>query len=197
MMWSKIRILEIRNNAFESLKYKDDNAREKSKIYMLYMYILPLLVSALLLVTGIFITNDIATYLITSISIFAGLFFGLLFIVTERYNAKKEQLKANENEEVKNYLIRYKNFSKFLIRQISYTIVLALFLIMLMALIYFSPQVPRFDLCGLGESFRTICKYVLNGVVYFWGCQFLIFIIVILGNTYVMLSEDINYKATK
>ena len=118
MMWTKIRILEIRKEAFESLKYKDDNACEESKTYMLYMYVLPLLVCALLLVAGIFITNDIATYLITSISIFAGLFFGLLFIVTDRYNAKIEQLKENENEEDRNYMVRYKNFSKFLIRQI-------------------------------------------------------------------------------
>ena len=66
-----------------------------------------------IIVAGIFITNDIATYLITSISIFAGLFFGLLFIVTERYNAKKEQLKDDKNEEARNYLIRYRNFSKF------------------------------------------------------------------------------------
>ena len=197
MMWSKIRISEIRKGAFESLKYKDDNAREESNIYMLFIYALPVLISALLLAVGIFITNDIATYLITSISIFAGLFFGLLFIVTERYNAKKEQLKEDENEEVRYYLIRYKNFSKFLIRQISYTIVLALLLIFLMALIYFSPQVPRFHLCGYGELIRTICKYIFNGVIYYWGSQFLIFIIVILGNTYVMLSDDINNKTTK
>ena len=197
MMWSKIRISEIRKDAFESLKYKDDNAREKNKTYVFYMYVLPLLVSALLLVAGIFITNDIATYLITSISIFAGLFFGLLFIVTERYNSKKEQLQSDENEEVHNYLIRYKNFSKFLIRQISYTIVLAIVLIFLMALIYFSPQVPHLNLCGFGEIIRTICKYIFNAVIYYWGCQFLIFIIVILGNTYVMLSDDINNKTTK
>lgn len=197
MMWSKIRISEIRNDAFESLKYKDDNAREKSKTYVLYMYVLPLLVSVLLLVAGIFITNDIATYLITSISIFAGLFFGLLFIVTERYNAKNEQLKKNENEEVRNYLIRYKNFSKFLIRQISYTIVLALLLIFLMAVIYFSPQVPRLNLCGYGDIIRTICKYAINGVIYYWSFQFIIFILVILGNTYVMLSDDINNNTSK
>ncbi len=197
MMWTKIRILEIRKEAFESLKYKDDNAREESKTYVLYMYVLPLLVCALLLVAGIFITNDIATYLITSISIFAGLFFGLLFIVTERYNAKKEQLKDDKNEEARNYLIRYRNFSKFLIRQISYTIVLAIVLFSLMALIYFSPQVPQLNLWGYGELVRTICKYIFNGIIYYWGCQFLIFIIVILGNTYVMLSDDINNKNTK
>lgn len=199
MMWNKIRILEIRKGAFESLSYKDDNANEKNKsnIYILYLYVLPIVVSALLLLIGIFITDNIATYLITSISIFAGLFFGLLFIVTERYNSKKAQLQSDENEEVRNYLIRYKNFSKFLIRQISYTIVLAIVLIFLMALIYFSPQVPRLDLWGHGELVRTICKYCFNGIIYYWGCQFLIFIIVILGNTYVMLSDDINNNMSK
>ena len=196
-MWSKIRILEIRKDAFESLEYKDDNAREKSKIYWFYMRILPFLLSVMFLVAGIFITNDIATYLITSISIFAGLFFGLLFIVTERYNAKIEQLKVDENEEVRNYLIRYKNFSKFLIRQISYTIALALLLIFLMAVIYFSPQVPHLSLWGYGDVIRAICKYVINAVIYYGSFQFIIFILVILGNTYVMLSDDINNKTTK
>ena len=31
MMWNKIRILEIRKGAAESLSYKDDNANEKNK----------------------------------------------------------------------------------------------------------------------------------------------------------------------
>jgi len=125
------------------------------------------------------------------------LFFGLLFVVTERYNAKQEQLKKDENEEVRNYLIRYKNFSKFLIRQISYTIVLALLLIFLMAVIYFSPQVPNLNLWGYGGIIRTVCKYVINAVIYFWSFQFIVFILVILGNTYVMLSDDINNNTSK
>lgn len=108
-MWDKIKLNEIRKNAKDSLKYKDFNANKKNNTYKWYLYVLPCLVSVLLLTLSIFIEKEIANYLITSISIFAGLFFGLLFIVTDKYNQKKEYLKdliEKGDEETKGYVQR-------------------------------------------------------------------------------------------
>ena len=192
MKWNKIRIKEIRKKAFESLSYVDDNANDKNQKYIWYVRVIPIIFACCLLLCKVFLTSDIISYMITSISIFAGLFFGLLFIVTERYNSKKEQLQSDMNEEVKNYLIRYQNFSRFLIRQISYSIVLSIALICLMAMVYFAPQIPHWNFWGCGDIIRLISKYVLNAFIYYWSVQFVVFIIVILGNTFVMLSDDIN-----
>jgi len=214
MKWNNIKLNEIRRQAKESLKYKDFNANSTTKVYLLYLYGLPILFSLLLLLFGLFIKKEIASYFITSISIFAGLFFSLLFIVTDKYKAKKDSLKdiiiketatkddlkafaiiAKEDNdcEVLNYLKRYKNFSIFLIRQISFTIILAVVLILSLSIIYFFPQFPQID-CSLCKYIKLTSKYLLNGIIYYWCAQFIVFLIIILSNMYVMLLDDINFE---
>ena len=196
MMWNNIKLNEIRKQAKESLKYKDFNANSTTKVYLLYLYLLPVLFALVLLSLGLFIEKEIASYFITSISIFAGLFFSLLFIVTDKYNTKKDKLKELTEEgdkEACNYLIRYKNFSKFLIRQISFTIVLAVVLILTLSIIYFLPLFPQMD-SMIWKYFKLIAKYLLNGIIYYWSAQFIVFLIVILSNMYVMLLDDINFE---
>jgi len=215
MKWNNIKLNEIRKQAKESLKYKDFNANSTTKIYLLYLYGLPILFSLFLLLLGLFIEKEIASYFITSISIFAGLFFSLLFIITDKYKAKKDNLKDtvitakegnlkefaitekdDDDDEVRNYLRRYKNFSIFLIRQISFTIILAVILILSLSIIYFSPQFPQMD-CLVWKYFKLIAKYLLNGIIYYWSAQFIVFLTVILSNMYVMLLDDINFEKDK
>ncbi|MCL2651869.1 MAG: hypothetical protein FWD60_12725 [Candidatus Azobacteroides sp.] len=215
MKWNNIKLNEIRKDAKESLKYKDFNANSKTKVYLLYLYVLPILFALVLLSLGLFIEKEIASYFITSISIFAGLFFSLLFIVTDKYKEKKDNLKdtiiiakednhneyditvkENDDSEVCNYLKRYKNFSIFLVRQISFTIVLAVVLILSLSIIYFSPLFPQMDSL-LWKYVRLAAKYLLNGIIYYWIAQFIVFLIVILSNMYVMLLDDINFEKGK
>lgn len=199
LKWNNIKLSEIREQAKESLKYRDFNANSKTKIYLLYLYFLPVLFSLLLLLLGLFIEKEIASYFITSISIFAGLFFSLLFIVTDKYNVKKDNLKEiieKEDEETQNYLKRYKNFSTFLIRQISFTIILAIVLILSLSIVYFYPQFPQID-CYFWKFVKLVGKYLLNGIIYYWIAQFAVFLIVILSNMYVMLLDDINFERNK
>ena len=212
MKWNNIKLNEIRKQAKESLKYKDFNANSTTKVYLLYLYVLPILFSLFFLSLGLFIEKEIASYFITSISIFAGLFFSLLFIVTDKYKAKKDNLKdtiitARENNlkefavttkedddcEVRNYLKRYRNFSIFLVRQISFTIILAVVLILSLSIIYFLPQFPQMDYL-IWKYFKLTAKYLLNGIIYYWSAQFIVFLIVILSNMYVMLLDDINFE---
>ena len=195
-VWDNLKLNEIRKDAKESLKYKNLNANTKTKTYLFYLYFLPIFFAISLLSLNIFIEKEIASYLITSISIFAGLFFSLLFIVTDKYNQKKEYLKdliKDGDNEIYSYLQRYKNFSTFLVRQISFTIILAVVLIVSMSIIYFSPQIPNLDYCW-NHHLRLGLKYILNGVIYYWSGQFLIFLVVILSNMYVMLLDDINFE---
>lgn len=195
-MWNNIKLNEIRKHAKESLSYKDFNACDRGKIYLFYLYFLPICFALILLNLGILIEKEIATYLITSISVFAGLFFSLLFIVTEKFNQKKEYLKdlvEKGDNQAKNYLKRYKNFATFLIRQISFTIILAFALILSMSVVYFAPKFPHIDYCWF-KCLKISLKYLLNGVIYYWGMQFIIFLTVILSNMYVMLLDDINFE---
>jgi hypothetical protein len=199
LTWNNIKLNEIRKHAKESLKFKDFNANSRTKIYWLYLYLLPILFSLLLLSLGLFIEKEIAGYFVTSISIFAGLFFSLLFIVTDKYNSKKDKLNElieQGDEETRNYLKRYKNFSIFLIRQISFTIILAISLILSLSVIYFYPQFPQIEWCSW-RYVKLIGKCILNGVIYYWIMQFMIFLLVILSNMYIMLLDDINFEKNK
>ena len=199
LKWNNIKLNEIRRQAKESLKYRDFNANVETKIYLLYLYALPILFSLCLLLLGLFIEKEIASYFITSISIFAGLFFSLLFIVTDKYNVKKnhlEELVVEGDDETRNYLKRYKNFSIFLIRQISFIIILAVILILSLSIIYFYPQFPQIDSC-YWKYVKLLVKYLLNGIIYYWIAQFVVFLIVILSNMYVMLLDDINFEKSK
>lgn len=199
LKWNNIKLNEIRRQAKESLEYRDFNANTKTKIYLLYLYALPILFSLCLLFFGLFIEKEIASYFITSISIFAGLFFSLLFIVTDKYNVKKknlEELAVKRDDETRNYLKRYKNFSIFLIRQISFTIILSVVLILSLSIIYFYPQFPKIDCC-YWRYFKFAVKYFLNGIIYYWIAQFIVFLMIILSNMYIMLLDDINFEKSK
>lgn len=208
-IWSKLKIIQIRNDAKKSL-YKDFNGRSKNKKTVnFYLYTIPCILTTLLLLFNVFIDKDITNYLIAGISIFAGLFFGLLFTVNDKYNTRKQILIQNNNEESINYLKRYKYFSTQLIAQISYVIVICIVLT-IMSMIYFSPNIcnslrnilpNEIDILGyvffiskiLEYSFLII-KYIINGLIFYLISQLLLFIFVILSSTYVLLMDDIDFE---
>lgn len=193
-MWTKIKIWEIRKDAIDSLQ-KDYNGNiVKNKfVTAFYFYITPLIVSVILLIVGVRINNDIANYFITGISIFAGLFFNLLLVVSDKLNIRKRLLDTDPNEETRNYVIRYRHFSEQLISQISYTIVISISLIILMFMTHFKTLLPKTDQISIIFLYKTL-KYVLNGLIFYHGMQFIIMIFVILSSMYVMLLDDLKIK---
>lgn len=201
-LWSKIKLNQIRKDAKDTL-FRDFNDREKEKKHAFtYLYILPVVFTVIMLFFGVFIEESIATYLITGISIFAGLFFSLLFVVNDKYNSRKELLHESVYEDIQNYLKRYKKFAEQLISQISYTIIIAFGIIILMSIIYFSSTVDWDHTLSVllpSKAMKSamcvliIFKYLINGLVYYLCWQFILFIIVILSNTYIMLMDDIDF----
>lgn len=202
-IWTKIRLSKIRDDAKNSL-YRDFNGRIKNKSTVrVYLYGIPIFTTLILLILGVFIEKDIASYLITGISIFAGLFFGLLFIVNEKYNSRKDNLSNNRNEETINYLKRYKIFASQLMSQISYTIVLSIGIILLSSIVYFSGNIninesivefisPK--MINIATVSLNLLKYFLNGAIFYLSIQLVLFIIVILSSTYVMLLDDLDFN---
>lgn len=192
-MWNKIKIFEIKKDALESLK-KDYNGRiVKNHSVSLYYYMLPVIVSVILLVSKATITKDIANYFITGISIFAGLSFNLLLAVADKLNVKKRLLETDLNEETRNYVLRYRHFSEQLISQISYCIVISIVLILLMFLTHFRDWLPVTDNHIIKFGYY-ISKHILNGSIFYFGMQFIIMVFVILSSMYVMLLDDLKIK---
>lgn len=193
-MWTKIKIFEIRHDALQSL-HKDFNGHvSKSKKSVLeYYYAFPILVSIILLYSGVSINSEIANYFITGISIFAGLFFNLLLVVADKLNAKKRLLEKDTNEETINYITRYRHFSEQLISQISYGIIVSIGIIILMFLTNFSHWLPPTKVPEILFLYK-ILKYSLNGLIIYFGMQFITLLFIILSSMYVMLLDDLKIK---
>lgn len=193
LRWNKIKINEIRKEAHKYL-FKEFNGANISnpKTVYIYYYIIPIFISGLLCAFEVKINNDSSTYLITGISIFAGLFFNLLLVVADKMTKRKKLLNSRK-EDISHYAKLYKNFSEQLIAYISYAIILSLSLIVLM----FLTQVD-FAKIILVSSFKHIdCIQIIlnnlfNFLVFYFGYQFLTILLIILSNMYVMLIDDIN-----
>lgn len=192
-MWSKIKVSEIKKDALLSLN-KDYNGRLiKKSTVLIYFKIVPALFSVVLLLSGAKINTDIANYFITGISLFAGLFFNLLLIVADKLNLRKRLLEKDTNEETINYVKRYRHFSEQLISQISYTIIISIGIIVLMFFTYFRVWLPHTDIMIVKYVYKVL-KYLLNGMIFYYGIQFILMIFVILSSMYIMLLDDLKLK---
>lgn len=193
--WDKIKISEIRKDALNNL-FKQHNGEKVAnvKLVKFYYYILPIVVSVILLFLGISVKENIASYLITGISIFAGLFFSLLITVSDKMNKRKD-LQKSVSEADMNYFKLYKKFSEQLIAYISYEIVLSVILIIL--ILFTLLNIDDFNFL-LITKFTTnlffVSHIILNFLIFYYGIKFLYILLIILSSMYVMLLDDINTK---
>jgi len=177
-MINKINILEIRKDAIKAL-------RKDTKIFsfILIYYLCPIGTAATLHFLNYNINTALFGNLISGISLFTGLLFSIIFVVSNNWNSRKSQYKTG-NEEDEKYLNRYKNFANQITYLISYIVVKAILIIILLiaADAYFDylNKVPNLGL-------RLIWDVLL-----FLLCQFLILIVVILNEMYTMQYDDIN-----
>lgn len=188
------KLKTIRNEAIASLNRNRDGKLtfSNSKRNVLY-YFIPSLLSTILIIGGQYFTSDSITYFITGISIFAGLFFNLLLVVSEKMD-KRKPLLSSAYEPTKNYAIRYRNLSESLISSISYSILLSIALIAAMFLTQF--EMPSFLLKSFKLEFVFYINYglmvLLNFIAYVLGIQFLFFLLHILVGIYDVLMHEMN-----
>ncbi|WP_297334685.1 hypothetical protein [Flavobacterium sp.] len=195
MKWNKIKIWEIRKEAHKYL-FKEINGvdTENRRTINFYYYVLPIILAVTLVLFNVNIDKDVSTYLITGISIFAGLFFNLLIVVGDKMDKRKKMLSSSK-EDARHYAELYKNFSKQLISYISFAIILSLLLITLM----FVTQIDftKLDLFINSIELSSVHFYLkkfFNFLIFYTGTQFIIILLIILSNMYVMLLDDINLK---
>lgn len=189
------KLFKIRKEAIHAIYYDNRNklVAKKWKLNFFY-YVLPTITSLTLVVLNHRLTENSITYFITGISIFAGLFFNLLIVVSDKMDKRKEQLNS-DFEPTNKYARDYKLFSERLIASISYAIVLSLIVIGLM----FFTQIDFANLTSyLPEStvkiINNISDYLFNFLSYYVGFKFLILLLHILIDIYEMLIHDMNIQ---
>lgn len=193
--WDKIKIFEIRKNALSYLNKDFRGIQSTSKILVFfYYYLIPLIIGLTLIAFEFKIDKDISTYLITGLSIFAGLFFNLLIVVSDKMRQRKV-LYNSEKDDEKDYAELYKTFSEQLIAYISYAIILSLLLIILMFITQLN--LKNFNHLIFSDSIKEnlkIARSIFNFFIFYFGYQLLIILSIILSNMYIMLIDDINLE---
>jgi len=177
-MLDKLNILEIRKDAISSIQ------KGSSKLsFILVYYGIPLVCAVAIHLVNYDVNTDLFGNLISGISLFAALLFSIIFVVSNNLNSRKNQYKSNDEENIR-YLSNYKNFANSLVSLISYTIVKAIMIVVILII-----SDAYFDY--LNEKSNLLLKIIWDILIVLL-VQFLLYIIIILREMYVMQYEDIN-----
>ena len=122
-MTNRLHIIEILENGERTL------GRKSISVNLFF-----LAVAIILTCCGIRVSKDYVELTISSLAIFTGFYFTLIVYVTDKTVTKVDAIRKMEKEMntsnlLKEFASEYKDFSKNLIAQISYSIVLAIMLI--------------------------------------------------------------------
>lgn len=177
-MLSKLNIFEIRKDALIAVK---DNANIFS--FWLVYYILPIIIASFLHYIKYDVDTKLFGNLISGISLFAGLLFSIIFIVSNNLNTRREQLQTKNEEDIR-YIETYKKFAKNIVSLISYTVVKAIFIIIILII---SDAVYSY----LDKEVNLFLRLLWDVLVVFLY-QFIFYIILILKEMYSMQYEDIS-----
>jgi hypothetical protein len=176
---SRLNFFEIIVDGNKSMKQSTNK-----KIFVLYYYLVPLLISICIVCTSFFISSDTATNVIGGFGLFAGLMFTLLFVITGNFDSRKRQFKDSKLEEDTRYIKTYQDFTNNSISLISYSI-LKSGLIIILLLLYTSL------ISIITKDYVVIIEFV-QGLIILQLLQYAMVFIAILKDMYAMLYEDVN-----
>ncbi len=188
-----LKLKDIRKETIHSLYFDNRDRLISSKFKLnLFYYGIPFLLSTILICLNQLLNENSITYFITGISIFAGLFFNLLIVVSDKMEKRKKLLNSTY-EPTHRYAKDYKVFSERLIASISYAIVLSVLLIGLMFFtqLNFLP-LEKYFIKEFVDYLSKSSIYFFNFASYFIGFQFILILLHILTDIYDMLIHDMN-----
>lgn len=171
------QIYRIIKDGVKSLLYDfDGKKRSKLQIYLGFIFI-PLLISAYTFLKEIYL-DDIIDMLLTVLSIFTALIFGVLFTVPDKLSQRIERLKDRTNNSTRNYLIRFLNFTRSFVQQISFIIVISFIIIFLLVL------QKAID----SNTIKLVLTALSLGLFY----DLIMYVLLALSNIYTLLMDDID-----
>lgn len=171
------QIYRITKDGIKSLLYDiDGNRRSKFQVYLGFIFVT--IVICIITVWKEINLEDIIDTLLTVLSIFTALIFGILFTVPDKLSQRIERLKNKTDNSTKNYLIRFSNFTRSFVQQITFIIVISIALIILLV---FQKVVTD-----------NIIKLTLTNISLVLFYDLVIYFLVTLSNIYTLLMDDID-----
>lgn len=191
----QIKIGKIIKSHYKTF-YILENKKEKKSIssYLIYVLI-PLFCSVILTYFGYTMESEINN-LIAAISIFGGFLFNLLAIIYTQVDKiliaiKKDEIKAKNGElgifdTTKRDLNNKRIFAKEINSNISYSIIVALTIIIFLLLL--NIDLPKIIPC----NYADFIKMVFIGINYFLLSHFILTLLMIISRVYLLLSRDME-----
>lgn len=176
------QLCNILENGYLSLKTDIDGNKLPSIQIKILFIIVPYCIIGVSYWLEINLSNSIDTIL-TTLSIFTALIFGILFIVPEIFSKRIDALSQKKDDINKNYLIRFHNFTKKFVQQTSFIIVLSILNIVLLL-------IQKIISNELGILILSAINCSLFYIL-------LMFILIILVNIYILLMDDVNINKDK
>lgn len=182
MRYILVQLCNILENGYLSLKTDIDGNKLPSIQIKILFIIVPYCIIGVSYWLEINLSNSIDTIL-TTLSIFTALIFGILFIVPEIFSKRIDALSQKKDDINKNYLIRFHNFTKKFVQQTSFIIVLSILNIVLLL-------IQKIISNELGILILSAINCSLFYIL-------LMFILIILVNIYILLMDDVNINKDK
>lgn len=171
------QIYRIIKDGTKSLLYDiDGNKRSKFQVYLGFTFV-PIVICVITIWKEISLGNAIDT-LLTVLSIFTALIFGVLFTVPDKLSQRIEKFKNKIDNSTKNYLIRFSNFTRSFVQQITFIIVICIILIILLVFMKIITN--------------SIIKLVLTTISLVLFYDLTMYILMTLSNIYTLLMDDID-----
>lgn len=200
-MFEKFNLKELLTDGFSEIMISP------KKLYSIsYHFIFPIIICFIFLLLNINLDSDIISNIISSISIFSGLLFAVIFIVTENYLKRKSELENNINEEAILYLKRYKKFTVQVSTLILLSVVIATISIVFLLLYLFCLKANMDSILISKKVFniftnldyskaKSIFLFLLQISSFIFLFNYLMIIIALLKEVYSMIYDEINYNS--
>lgn len=175
-MFSRIDIRKIVNAHFATLR--NINAKGISFTDIFLFIIIPFGISLLLIYFNISIKSQVSN-LVTALSILAGFLFNLLAVIHTSLGKIKSKIRKKEEQKKSTKFI----FANEIHSNISYNIIIALFLIIFLVMYGFDIKInSEICNCYFDKFFNFICLFLL--------IHFILTLFMILNRIYILLDKE-------
>jgi hypothetical protein len=191
----KIQIGKIVNSHYKTF-YVLENENEKISYSSYILYLLIPLAGAIILTYFGYTMESEINNLIAAISIFGGFLFNLLAIIYTQVDKiliaiEKDEIKAEKGKKgifdtTKDDLKNKRIFAKEINSNISYSIIVALTIIIFLLLL--NVDLPKTTLF----NYTHFMKMVFIGINYFLLSHFILTLLMIISRVYILLSRDME-----
>ncbi|ACK67046.1 conserved hypothetical protein [Rippkaea orientalis PCC 8801] len=183
-MFTKISVIDIIKDHISTLKKGRTNKISYSDIILFFL--LPAVISSIIVYLGIPLNDGLVNALITSFAIFSALLFNLLLLVYDISEKNSEETTSSDPVENNRIDTRRKLLREIYVN-VSFSILVSIVTVVILLTYFLKPnkcQFWMFDICSI--------QWLRVFIVYYLAIQFILTLFMILKRIYKLLSKAFN-----